>query len=203
MFSNYFKTGWRNLLKNKGISTINITGLATGLACFVLITLYIADELSYDKFNKKATRIYRVDSHIKFGGNEMRLAVNSGLMGATLKKDYPQVEEFARIFGSGDGKLVKKGTEFINEQNAAHADSTFFNIFTLPALAGNTTTALDQPNTVVITASTAKKYFGTTDAVGKIVEADKTPYKVMAVIKDFPKNAHFNFDFIFSMDNAN
>jgi putative ABC transport system permease protein len=202
MFSNYFKTGWRNLLKNKGISIINITGLATGLTCFVLIALYIADELSYDKFNEKANRIYRVDSHIKFGGNEMRLAVNSEPMGATLKKDYPQVEEFTRIFGSGDGKLIKKGNEYINELNSAHADSTFFNVFTLPALAGNTMTALDQPNTVVITASTAKKYFGTTDAVGKIVEADKTPYKVMAVIKDFPQNAHFNFDFIFSMDNA-
>jgi putative ABC transport system permease protein len=202
MLSNYFKIGWRNLLKNKGFSIINIVGLATGLACFILIALYVTDELSYDRFNKKADRIYRVDSDIKFGGNEMRLAVNSEPMGATLRKDYPQVEEFTRIFGSGNGKLVKKGNEYINEQNSAHVDSTFFNVFTLPAIAGNTATALNEPNTVVLTASTAKKYFGTTEAVGKTIEADKTPYKVMAVLKDFPKNAHFNFDFLFSMDNA-
>jgi putative ABC transport system permease protein len=202
MFTNYFKIGWRNLLKNKGFSIINILGLATGLACFVLIALYVTDELSYDKFNKNAARIYRVDSDIKFGGNEMRLAVNSAPMGATLKKDYPQVEQYVRIFGSGDGKLVKKGTEYINEQKSAHVDSTFFSVFTLPAISGNTVTALNEPNTVVITASTAKKYFGTTEAVGKTIEANKTPYKVMAVIKDFPKNAHFNFDFLYSMDNA-
>ncbi|MHA4842814.1 ABC transporter permease [Flavitalea antarctica] len=202
MISNYLKTGWRNFLRNKGFTFINITGLAMGLACFILIALYVTDELSYDKFNEKAGRIYRVDSDIRFGGNDLHLAVNSGPMGATLKKDYPQVEEFTRIYGFGNGKLVKKDDEYINELNSAHVDSTFFDVFTLPAVSGNTKNALNEPNTVVITESTARKYFGTREAVGQTIEADKTPYKVTAVIRDIPKNAHFNFDFLFSMDNA-
>jgi putative ABC transport system permease protein len=202
MFRNYLKIGWRNLLKNKGFSIINITGLATGLACFVLISLYVVDELSYDKYNEKADQIYRINADINFGGNKLHLAVNSDPMGATLKRDYPQVEEFTRFYNSNGSKLIKKGNDYIEEQHVVHADSTLFNVFTLPAVAGDTKTALDEPNTVVITESTAKKYFGSVDAVGKTIEADKTPYKVTAVIKDIPHNSHFNFDFIFSMKNV-
>ncbi|HRI22302.1 MAG TPA: ABC transporter permease, partial [Panacibacter sp.] len=96
MFKNYFKIAMRNLWKSKGFTAINIAGLAIGLACFILIALYVTDELSYDRFNENADRIYRVDADVKFGGNELRLAVASDPMGATLKKDYPQVEEYAR-----------------------------------------------------------------------------------------------------------
>lgn len=202
MFRNYLKTGWRNLLKNKGFSIINVTGLATGLACFILISLYVIDELSYDKYNEKADRIYRVNADINFGGNKLHLAVNSDPMGATLKKDYPQVEEYTRFYNSTGSKLIKKGNDYIEEPHVVHADSTLFNVFTLPAIAGDTKTALNEPNTVVITESTAKKYFGTTDAVGKTIEADKNLYKVTAVIKDIPHNSHFNFDFIFPMKNV-
>lgn len=202
MIRNYLKIAWRNLTKNKGFSIINITGLSSGLACFILIALYVMDELSYDKYNQKADRIYRVDTDIRFGGNEFRMAVNSAPMGTVLKKEYPQVQQYTRVFGFGKGKLVKKGNEYIAESNAAHVDSTFFDVFTLPALAGEAKTALNEPNTVVITASTAEKYFGTIQAVGKTIEADKTPYKVMAVIQDIPKNAHFQFDLLFSIDNA-
>ena len=126
-------------------------------------------------------------------------------MGATLKKDYPQVEQYARIYASSGSKLVKKGDEFINEDRVAHGDSTLFEVFTLPAISGDTKKALNEPNTVVITESAAKKYFGTTDAVGKTLETKdntSTVYKVTAVIKDIPRNSHFNFDFIFSMDNV-
>lgn len=205
MFKNYFKTAWRNLLKNRTFSIINIAGLAIGLSCFLLITMYVLDELSYDKFNKKADRIYRIDSDIVFGGTALKLAVASDPLGATLKKDYPEVEEFVRFYNSSGSKLIKKGNEWINENAVAHADSTLFNVFTLPAVAGDTKTALNEPNTVVITASTAKKYFGTTNAVGKTLETndrDNTVYKVTAVIEDIPKNSHFNFDFFFSMDNV-
>src|ERR1043165_6757950 len=100
MFKNYLKIGWRNLLKSKGFSIINITGLATGLACFILIALYVADELSYDRYNDKADRIYRINSDIVFGGNKLHLSVASDPMGAALKKDYPQVEEFVRVYAS-------------------------------------------------------------------------------------------------------
>ena len=205
MIKNYLKIAWRNLLKNKTFSLINIAGLASGLACFILIALYVADELSYDRFNEKADRIYRINSDIVFGGNKLHMAVTADPMGAALKKDYPQVEQYVRIYASSGPKLVKKGNTFINEQNVAHADSTLFDVFTLPAISGDTKTALNEPNTVVITESTAKKYFGTADAVGKTIETNdnnSTLYKVTAVIKDIPHNSHFNFDFIFSMDNA-
>ena len=159
MFSNYLKIAWRNLVKNKTFSVINIAGLAIGLGCFILIALYILDEISYDRFHEKSDRIYRVDSDIRFGGTDLKLAVCSDPMGPTLKKDYPQVEEYVRIYASSGSKLLKKGTEFIVEENVAHADSTIFRVFTLPAIQGNTATALNEPNTVVITESAAKKIF--------------------------------------------
>ena len=202
MLKNYLKVALRNLWKHKGYSAINIVGLAIGLATCLLILLYVRDELGYDRYNEKADRIYRINSDIKLGGGNLHLAVASDPMGATLKKDYPEVEEYARVYASNGSKLVKKGNQFIKEDNVANVDSTFFNVFTLPAIAGNTKTALNEPNTVVITESTAKKYFETTAALGKIIEADKTPYKVTAVIKDIPHNSHFHFDFLFSMDNV-
>lgn len=203
MIQNYITIAWRNLLKNKAFSVINITGLAIGLSCFILIALYVADELSYDKHFKNGADIYRVNSDILFSGNESRLAVCSDPMGETLKKDYPQVLEYTRIYASSGSKLVKKGTDYITENNVCHADSTFFKLFSLPLLSGDPVTSLSEPNTVVISASTAKKYFNTTDAIGKYIEADKTPYKVTAVMKDIPLNTHFQFDMIFSMKNVN
>jgi putative ABC transport system permease protein len=204
MFKNYFKIAWRNLVKNKTFSFINITGLASGLACFILIALYVTDELSYDRFNEKAHRIYRINSDIIFGGNKLHLAVTSDPMGAALKRDYPQVEEFVRFFTSGS-KLIKKGSEFIRENNVSHADSTLFDVFTLPIIGGDLKTALNDPNTVVVSESAAKKYFTTTDVIGKNIETNdkgSTLYKITAVIKDIPHNSHFNFDMIFSMDNV-
>lgn len=202
MFRNYLKVALRNLWKNKSFSAINIVGLAIGLATCLLITLYIVDELSYDRYNEKADRIYRINADIRFGGGDLHLAVASDPMGATLKKDYPQVEEYTRVYNSSGSKLIKKGNQFITENNVAHVDSTFFGVFTLPAVSGNTRTALNEPNTVVLTQSAARKYFGAGEALGKIIEADQTPYKVTAVIKDVPPNSHFHFDFFFSMDNV-
>src|SRR5215470_18937023 len=157
MFRNYLKIAVRNLWKNKTFSFINIAGLAIGLSCFLLIALYVLDELSFDKFNVNADRIYRINSDIRFGGADLHMPVTSDMMGQLLKKDYPQVEEYTRIYTFNGDKLVKKGNEYINEQRVAHVDSTFFDVFTLPALAGDTKTALNDPNTVVVTESTAKK----------------------------------------------
>ncbi|MBC7948090.1 MAG: ABC transporter permease [Chitinophagaceae bacterium] len=205
MIRNYLKVAWRNLVKNKVFSFINIAGLAIGLACFTLIGLYVADELSYDRYHTKASRIYRVDSDILFGGTEQKLAVCSDPMGATLKNDYPEVEQFTRLYTSQGAKRVKKGNVFITEQDVANADSTFFAVFTFPSVAGNTSTALNEPNTVVLTASTAEKYFGSIDVIGKTIETTEngsTLYKVTAVIEDMPRNSHFIFDMLFSMDNV-
>lgn len=207
MIKNYFKIAFRNLWRNKGFSAINIIGLAMGLSCFIMIALYVADELSYDSYNEKADRIYRIHSDIKFGGTEMNMAVSADPMGATLKKDYPQVEEFARIYANEGAKLFKKGNQYITEFRVTYADSTLFNVFTLPALAGNTQTALNEPNSIVITETIAKKYFNSVEnAMGKTLECNDNNgvlYKVTAVIKDMPTNSHFNFDFFLSMDNVN
>lgn len=203
MFKNYFKVALRSLWKSKGFSAINIFGLAIGLATCLLITLYVVDELSYDHYNKKAERIYRINSDIKFGGGDLRLTVTSDPMGAVLKKDYPQVEEYTRVYNSEGSKLVKKGNQYITEERIAYVDSTFFRVFTLPAISGDTETALNEPNTVVLTESSSKKYFNTTDVVGKTIEISDNPYKITAVIKDIPRTSHFNFGFLLSMDNVN
>lgn len=206
MIRNYLKVAVRNLWRNKSFSIINITGLATGICCFILITLYVIDELSYDRYNRNASRIYRVNADIKFGGAETKYPFSSDMLGQTFKKDFPEVENYTRIYNSSGSKLIKKGSQFITEKKVAHADSTFFNLFDLPAVTGNTHTALNEPNTVVITEATAQKYFGSNDVIGKIIETNdnnRTLYKVTAVIKNIPGNTHFNFDFIFSIKNVN
>ena len=206
MLKNYLKVAFRNLIRFKTYSFINIAGLAIGIACCLLILLYIQNELSYDRFNKKADRIFRINTDLKFGATELAIPVCSDMMGPMLKQDFPQVEEYTRIYNFGGKKMVKKGNNFNTEQKIAYVDSTFFKVFTFPALAGNTDNILNEPNTVVITKSIAKKYFNTVDAVGKYIETDdngRTLYKVTAVIKDMPENSHFRFDFLFSMKNLN
>lgn len=205
MLKNYLKIAWRNLLKNKTFSLINIFGLAIGFTSFILIGLYVMDELSYDRFHEKADRIYRLDVDIRFGGTDLKLASSADPAGAVMKKDYPEVEQYVRFYANEGPKFVKKGTEYIRENDVAYADSTLFDVFTLPVIAGNPKTALDQPNTMVISETAAKKYFGTTDVLGKRLEIgtdEKTQYSITAVIKDIPKNSHFYFDMLFSMDNV-
>nr|WP_247666505.1 ABC transporter permease [Aquimarina sp. MMG015] len=203
---NYLKIAWRNLIKNKGITFINTAGLSLGICCFILIALFVTDEISYDRFHEKADQIYRINSDILFGGTQMNMAVSSDPMGATLKKDYPEVEEYTRIYASEGSRLIRKGTELIEEFSVAYVDSTFFNVFTFPALKGNPKTALQAPNTVVLSEKAAIKYFGNVDnAIGETLETNsngKTLYKVMAVIEDMPKNSHFRLDFLFSMENV-
>ena len=205
MIKNYLKIAIRNLWKNKTFSFINIAGLATGLGCFLLIALYVLDELSFDKYNANADRIYRINSDIRFGGADLHMPVTSDMMGQILKKDYPQVEQYTRLYTFNGDKLVKKGNEYINEEHVAHADSTFFDVFTLPAIEGDTRTALNEPNTVVLTETMAKKYFNSAHVLGKNIEVkdEKNPlYKITAVIKDIPENSHFHFGFLFSMKNV-
>lgn len=206
MIKNYFKIAWRSLWKNKTFSFINIIGLAAGLACFILIALFVTDELSYDRFYKKSDRIYRVNSDIVFGGAVLHFTQTSDMMGQLLKKDYPQVEEYTRLYTNFGNHLFKKGNEFIDEAGVAYADSTFFSVFDLDVAEGDKKTALNEPNTIVIDETTAKKYFNGQPALGKTIESkigeNTTPYKVTAIIKDIPQNAHFRFNFILSMKNV-
>lgn len=199
MFKNYFKIAFRNLWKNKGFSAINIFGLASGLAICLLILFYVNNELGYDQYNTKADQIYRVDGDLQFGGNHFVLAQAPDPMGPTLKQDFPQVEQFVRFRDHG-GIMVKKGNQNIEENKVIYTDSTLFSVFTLPMIQGDPSTALVQPNSVVITESTAKKYFNSTDVVGKtMIIGDTGNYKITGVIKDIPKQSHFHFDFFISM----
>jgi putative ABC transport system permease protein len=207
MIKNYIRIAWRNLLKNKGFTAINIIGLSLGIGCFVVISMFVVDEISYDRFHEKADHIYRIHSDISFGGTDLKMAVSSDPMGETLKNDYPEVEAYTRLYASNGDKLIKNGDEYINEGAVTHADSTLFEVFTLPVLHGNAKTALTKPNTVVLTKTAAERYFGSADrALGETIETDdntRTLYEVTAVIEDIPANSHFQFEFFFSMENVN
>ncbi len=193
MYKNYFTIAWRTFLKSKGYSFINITGLAVGLSACLLIGLYVHHELSYDRFNEKAARIFRVNTEIKFGDNHVDLAVANPLFGETAKNELQEVEQFTRLQRYGSF-LVKKGNENIREGNVAWADSTLFDVFTLPMIAGNPRTALTEPNSIVITESVARKYFDRIDVVGETLTINNTQSrKITGVIKNVPSNAHFRF----------
>ncbi|GAB4027655.1 ABC transporter permease [Spirosoma gilvum] len=203
MLTNYIKIAWRTLQKQRGFSAINIFGLAVGLACCLLITLYVLDELSYDRYNEKADRIYRIHSDIKFGGNDMRFAVSPDPVGPTLKKDYPQVEQYVRLHQRGTW-LVKRAGETTNlrEDNVTFADSTLFDVFTLPLIAGDPKRALAEPNTIVISESAAKRHFGNQNPIGQTLLLDnRLTFKVTGVMRDMPKNAHFHADLFPTMLN--
>lgn len=199
MIKNYFKTAFRSLLKNKFYSAINIIGLAIGLATCLLILLYVTDELSYDRYNANADNIYRINNELKFGGNHLDLAVAAAPMGAAVVREFPQVKQFTRVQWYGSFR-VKKGNENLLESRVAYADSTLFEVFTFSMLEGDPRTALTEPNSLVITESIAKKYFNSTDIVGKNLLIDNTRnYKITGVIKNIPQQSHFNFDFLIPM----
>ena len=199
MIRNYFKTAFRTLLKNKGFTILNVLGLSLGLASCLLITFYVVDELSYDRYNTNTNRIYRVNEDLKLGENNVLYAVCMPPLADALKNDFPYVEDAIRIKNAGSAH-VRKGTINILENRLAFADPSLFNVFTLLMINGSPSTALKEPNSVVLTETTAKKYFNSTDVVGKTLTFDNNSvYKVTGVIKDIPQQSHFNFDFFISM----
>jgi len=196
MFKNYLKVALRNLWKNKAFSAINIVGLSAGLAVCLLIVLYVKDELSYDKNNDQAGNIYRLDADIFFNGTQFTSATSPAPLAPTLMKDYPQIVQYVRLRNFGD-ILVKKDNQNIQNHNAVFTDSTFFQVFSIPMIAGNRLTALNEPNSIVIDETTAKKYFNSTDVVGKTLYVDNSVNcKITGVIKDIPSQSHFHFSFI-------
>jgi putative ABC transport system permease protein len=206
MFKNYLKTAFRNLVKSKFYTSLNIIGLAAGLATCLLIMLYVMDELSYDKYNINADRIYRVNNEVKFGDNHFDMAVSPALLGITMVREFPEVEQYTRLRWYGSFR-VKKGNENIQEDRIGFADSTLFDVFTLPVIDGDARTALKEPHSLVITEKIAMKYFNTTQAVGRTMLINDTGnYKVTAVIKNIPSQSHFNFNIFVPMrenDGAN
>jgi len=199
MFKNYLKIAFRNLIRQKGYSFINITGLAIGIASCLLIFLYVQDELSYDRYNEKADRIYRVCIHGIVGSNEFNQTVTAAPMAQALVNDYPEVEAATRFWNFGYPVLRYKDKVF-SEERFFSADSNIFDVFTIPFIEGNPKTALNKPNTLVLTQSMARKYFGDEDPMGKVLNADnRRDYIVTGVVRDVPHNSHFHFDFLASL----
>ena len=199
MIKNYIKTAFRSLLKNKGFTAINVLGLALGLATCLLIVFYVFDELGYDSYNKNLDRLYRVNSDIKFGGNDKSYAVSPAPTAAALVADFPEIEQVTRFRDRG-GYKVRKGTQNIQEDRMIYADPSVFKVFTLPMISGSPDNALKDPHTVVITERMAQKYFNSTDVVGRVLTFNDTAqYKVTGVITNIPTQSHFNFDFFIAM----
>ena len=201
MIKNYFKIGWRSILKNKGIFAINIAGLAIGIASCLLILLFVVDELSYDKFHENADEIVRVVFKAKVNGEEMKEAVVMAPVAEALKNEFPEVVDATRISSIGTPKLVYNNTSF-RDSRFAYVDPNFFKIFSLPVLKGNDINPLGEPNSIVITEQEAKKYFGNEDPIGKVLtlEGDNQQFKVTAVIEEVPQNSHFHFDIFASTE---
>ena len=202
MFRNYIKTAFRNLVKSKFYTALNIVGLAVGIGTCLLILLYVSDEISFDHYNVNADRIYRVNNEIKFGDNHFDLAVAPAMMGPAMVKEMPEVEQYTRLQWHS-GLLIKKGNENLKEDRVSWGDSTLFDVFTLPMIAGDPKTALREPHSIVLTEKIALKYFNSVDVVGKeMIINDSQNYKVTAVIEDIPTQSHFNFDiFVATVEN--
>lgn len=201
MLKNYLIIAFRNLLKHKGYSIINIAGLSLGITCCILISLYIIDELQYDTFNKKYDRIYRI-ALIPPEGAQTR---TPHPMAQALVADFPEVEQavtMSPIWGPGltwvEMPVQYKDNRF-NEKRFFSADTTFFDVFTFKAVAGDPDKAIRKPGAIIITESIAKKYFGNENPIGKTIRLrDQFDLVVEAVIQDIPKNSHFKFDFLIS-----
>jgi putative ABC transport system permease protein len=200
MIKSYFKIAFRNIWKNKASSLINILGLTIGLCSCMLIGLYIIHELSYDQFEQKGDRIVRVIMSYKFdGGSELKKGdFTSARVGPVFKQTFPEIESAVRM--SSASRVVHYQDKLINEGNFMYADASFFKLFSFKLLQGDSQTALNDPKKVILTASTAKRYFGNEPAIGKVlrVGSDTNFYQVTGVMQDCPSNSQIKFDFLAS-----
>jgi len=197
MFRNHLKIAFRSLRKSRGFTALNIIGLAAGLAVCLLIVLYVTDELSYDRYNVNADRIYRVDEDAYINNTRFVSANTSKFFGPALVASYPKIQQMVRFRNPGD-LLVRKGNDHILEHRFSFADSTIFKVFTLPMIAGDPNTALNNPHSIVIDESAARRYFNSTDVIGRTLEvgSNNTLLKITGVIRDMPEQSQFHFSFI-------
>ncbi|MEN8203544.1 MAG: FtsX-like permease family protein [Bacteroidota bacterium] len=201
MVKNYLLIALRNSWRNKGYTLINLLGLAIGICSSIIILLFVLDELSFDRHNKYFSDIYRIYIRGKIQGNEVEAALSNAPMGATLKSDFAEVEEFTRLFTFDGDPIVRYEENVFIEENFYYADSSFFNVFSAPAIFGDPEKMLNRPNTVVLTEEIARKYFGNEDPVGKLLKVgqEEEIFEVTGVVRGFPENSHFRFNMLGSM----
>jgi len=202
MLKNYLKIAARNLLKHKGYTFINITGPAVGMACCLLILLYVQYEFSYDRFNEKVGQIYRLCERfvpVQEGGSDVVSAATPAAWRAALLADFPEILNLVRIYPTPGQRLISYKDKRFYESEVAWADPTLFEVFTLPLVSGDSKTALAEPDAVVISETTARRYFGDEDPLGKALAIHGTDCRVTGIMRDMPANSHFQFDIFASM----
>ena len=205
MFKNYLKVALRTLKRYKAYSFINIAGLAIGLACCLLILLYVQYEHSFDRYHENADQIYRVVEELDFFGNKSHMAITPAPFAPAMKNELPEVRDAVRFMKGNfsEGKvLVTYGADNYYEDKWYFADHSVFEVFTFPLIKGDPKSALKEPFTVVISEEKARKYFGDKDPVGKTLTLNdrysQLNFTVRGVLREIPKNSHFRFDFIAS-----
>jgi putative ABC transport system permease protein len=194
MFKNYFKTALRNLRKNKLYSLINIFGLTTGFAACLLIGVYIHHEMSYDKFHANAERIVRATMEFSHSGTVSTTATTGTKVGPQFKRSFPSVEAYVRTFISSS--VIKKDDKLFEEKRILFADEVFFNVFSFKMIEGDTATALDAPDKIVLTQSMSKKYFGDDDALHQTLTVLGKEFTVSGICEDTPDHSQLKFDFV-------
>jgi hypothetical protein len=197
MFKNYIKIALRNIKKHKGYSFINIAGLAIGMACCILILLWVQDELGYDRFHKNKSELYRVYTEVQYTDGRTNLFTQSYFpLARILKEECPDVVDAVR-YASRSMLLIKHGDKSFADDNFGFADSSFFKMFTFPFVKGNPETALSDKFSVVITEEMSKKYFGNDDPIGKTLNVNNQfDVQVTGVIENVPHNSSLKFDFL-------
>ena len=200
MFKNQVKIAFRNLIKQKAFSLINLTGLIAGLTSSIFIGLFVIHELTYDRFHEKGDRIYRVIVKGQMMGNIINQAITAAPMAQTMLNDIPEIENVVRIRKYGDWLVRYKDRKF-HEENFLFADSTFFEIFDFKLIRGEPHSVLREPKSVVLTESYARKYFGNEDPIGKMLhlETDTTYFTVTGIMEDVPSTSHITFDMVGSL----
>jgi len=199
MFSNLIKHSLRSFKRQRAYIVINILGLSIGIACSLLISLYVINEASYDKYNTKRDRIYRAILNGKIGGQEVTVASSPAIMGSTMLKEFPEIEDFLRMNGSGP-TVIEYNNQTFTEDHLVEADSSFFNFFSIPVLKGDPKNLLNAPRKAVLSESTAKKIFGNENPIDKPIRigSDSVRFTVTGVMADIPQNSHFEANIISS-----
>ncbi len=209
MISSYFKTALRNVSRHRVHSLLNITGLAVGMACTIVILLWVRYELSFDRHHENAERIYRLTTEFHFGTFQGKYAVSNNAPGPVLERNYSEVEKAVRFHPVwGISTVSYRNRKFV-QRDIFYADNTVFDVFTLPLLRGNPDSALTAAYSVVITSDMAVKYFGDEDPLGKVIKISNAVHKnlnnapdftVTGVFDKLPPNSHFTYDMLLSYE---